>query len=108
MVRQMSKESCFIAPSNCKHVEGSQTLVKPPWEYFYQIILSLWGKLTCKTSLLVIFELLQLFVKTLIVDGKDSLCNIQNLPKLVQMELSRKINIFCQFFSLFLKYASNF
>ena len=32
MVRQMFKEPRFIAPSYCQHVEGSQTLVKSPWE----------------------------------------------------------------------------
>ena len=29
-VRQISKEPHFITPSNCKYVEGSQTLVKSP------------------------------------------------------------------------------
>ena len=30
MVRQMSKESRFITPSDCQYVERSQTLVKSP------------------------------------------------------------------------------
>ena len=75
-IRQMSKWPRFIIPFHGQQVKGSQKLVESPGEYFDQIFLSLWGTLTWKTSILVIFELLQLFVKTLTGDGKYSLCNI--------------------------------
>ena len=98
----------MIAPFYSQHVKWFETLVKSPWEYFYQIILSRWEKPTWKTSLLMIFELLQLFVKTLTADDKCSLCNISNLQELIQMQLSKKLKTFCQFFSRVLKSASNF
>ena len=56
----------------------------------------------------MIFELLQLFVKTLTADDKCSLCNISNLQELIQMQLSKKLKTFCHFFSRVLKSASNF
>ena len=90
MVRQISEWPRFIAPFYGQHVKGSQTLVKSPWEYFYQIIFSLWENLTWKTSQLVIFELLRVFVKPLTPNDKYSLCIIWNLPELIQMLLSKK------------------
>ena len=61
-----------------------------------------------KTSLLVIFELLRRLFKTLTADGKYSSCNIQNVPALIQMQLSKKVKPVCKLFSLFLISASNF
>ena len=50
--------------------------------------------MTCKTSLLLIFELLRVFVKILTADHKYSLCYIWNLNVLSQMQLSKKVKIF--------------
>ena len=50
--------------------------------------------MTCKTSLLLIFELLRVFVKILTADHKYSLCYIWNLQVLSQMQLSKKVKIF--------------
>ena len=108
MVRQIFKQSCFIAPFYGQHVNGSQTFVKSPPECFYIIILSLRGKLTSKNSLFLIFELLRLFVKILTPDDKYSVCNIWNLQELYQMHLSNKLRTLCKFFSPFFKSASNF
>ena len=46
MVGQVYNEPRFIALSYCQHVEGFQALVEFPWEYFYEIMLSLSEKLT--------------------------------------------------------------
>ena len=45
-------------------------------------------------SLLVIYEILQLFVNTLTADGKYSLRNSDNLMQLIQMELYEKQKVF--------------
>lgn len=63
MVTQTSKSLRFITPFYGQHVQGSQTLVKSLWEYFHEFVLSILEKLTWKTSSLVIFELLPLFLK---------------------------------------------
>ena len=41
-------------------------------------------------SLLVIFEILELFVNTLTPNDKYSLCNSEYLPQRIQMQLSKK------------------
>ena len=56
----------------------------------------------------MIFKLLRLFVKTLNADDKYYLCNIWDLKKQYQMQLSKIFKIFCPFFSSFLKSTSNF
>ena len=82
--------------------------MKCPWEYFYQISLSLWTKLTWKTSLLLICELAQDFIKTLPADHKYSLFYIFNLQVLYQMQLSEKLKLFAEILFPFSKYSSNF
>ena len=64
--------------------------------------------MTCKTSLLLIFELLRVFIKILTADHKYSLCYIWNLHVLSQLQLSKKVKMFFDFFSPFLKSSSNF
>ena len=54
--------------------------------------------MTWKISLLVIFELLLLFFKTLTADDKYPLCNIWNLPQVIQMLLSKKVKNVLNFF----------
>ena len=54
--------------------------------------------------MLLIFEVLRLFLKTLTAAGKYSLCNIWTLQELIQLQLSKKQKKICQF----LKAASNF
>ena len=107
-VTQMFKYHRVIAPSYGQRVKRSKTLVKCPWEYFYQNCLLLWSKLTWETSLLLIFELLRVFIETLTADHRYSLCYIWNLQVLHQMQLSKKLKTFPQFFFPFLKSSSNF
>ena len=94
----MFKYHRVIAPSYGQHVKRSKTLVKCPWQYFYKTCLLLWSKLTWETSLLLIFELLQVFIETLTADHRYSLCYIWNLQVLHQMQLSKKLKTFPQFF----------
>ena len=64
--------------------------------------------MTWETSLLLIFELLRVFIETLTAYHKYSLCYIWNLQVLHQMQLSKKLKTFPQFFFPFLKSSSNF
>ena len=61
-----------------------------------------------KSLLLMIFELLRLFVKTLTGDNKYSLCDIWNLQDLIQIHLSKKVKTFCWIFPRLLKSTSGF
>ena len=61
-----------------------------------------------KTSDLVIPEMLGLFVNTLAADDKYSVPSGENLPQPTRMKLSKKSKKVSEFFSTYLKYASNF
>ena len=50
-----------------------------------------------KMSLFLIFEILGLFVNTLIADDKFSLCNSEKLQQPLQMQLSNKQKVFLNF-----------
>ena len=54
-------------------------------------------------SLLVICEILGLSVNTFTADGKYFLCNNENLPQEIEMQLSKKQITFSKFFLSFLK-----
>ena len=84
----MSKKPRSRTPLASQHVKGCQTLLKFSRQHCYHIFSSLSGKLSRKISLLVICKILGLFVNTLTADGKYSLCNRENLPQTIQIELS--------------------
>ena len=65
------------------------------------------GKLSCKKSPSVWYEILRLFVNALTADGKYSCSNMQNLPQQFQTPLSQRRKIFSGFFIAFLKFALN-
>ena len=69
----MSKRPCFGKPFDSQHVKGSQTLLKCPNKYFYPFFWSIRQKLSCKTCLLVISEILGLCANTLTANGRYSL-----------------------------------
>ena len=52
-----------MVPFYSQHVQRCKTLAKSPWEYFYQISLSFWAKMTCEMSLLLILEFLRVLIK---------------------------------------------
>ena len=87
-VRPHSKKRRVRTPFESQHVKGSQTLVKFVWEYFYQILLTLWGKLIWKTSPLVTCEILGVFVNTLTADDKYRVLDCGNLLLPIQSQLS--------------------
>ena len=104
--RWMSKKPRFRTPFPSQHAKGSERLLKSAWQHFHLIFSSIWGKLSWKMSLLVIFQILKLFVKTLAVNDKYSLRNGENLPHPVQIQLSKKQENFSEFFAPFLKSKS--
>ena len=61
-----------------------------------------------KKSLLVIYKMLRLFVKTLTVDEKHYLLTRDNLTQAIEVELSRTQKTFCQFCFAFLETLLNF
>ena len=69
----MPKKSQIRTLTDSQHVKGSETLHKSARQYFPDIFLSLWKKITSKNSVLVVFEILTLFVNILTPDDKYSL-----------------------------------
>ena len=61
-----------------------------------------------KKVFLVIHEILRSFFNTLPLDDKYSLGNTENVPQPIQMQLSKRLQIFFQFFTAFLKSTFNF
>ena len=107
-VTQIFKELRVIASFYDQHVKRCKKLVKCPSEYFCEICLSRWAKLAWKTSLLLIWELAQIFIETLNADHKYPLWYIFNLQVLYQMLLSKRLKTFSEFLSPFSKSSSNF
>ena len=128
MVRKISKKPSFRKPFDSRHAKGSQILLKLTWQQFFQICHSISMNLSWKMSLLVICEILGLLFNTLTADGKNLswkmsllvICKIlgllfntlsadgkyslrgrENLPQPIQMQLSKKQNLFLYFFQYF-------
>ena len=53
-----------------QHIKGSETLLKSTWQCFCHIFWSLWQKISSKSSVLVVCEILRLFVHILTPDDK--------------------------------------
>ena len=102
-----SKRSCFTRPCGNQRVNGFQTLLKSARQHYYPIFPRIWDILRWQKSALVWSEILRLFVNTLTVDNKYSLCNVHNFAQQVQTPLSQKQKTFCAFFLAFLKCAWN-
>ena len=108
LVRSMPKRSVFKGSFEKQHGKCAQTLLKCQGQLLYHIYWSLWRQLSYKKSLLVTCKISILFPNTLSADSKCSLLNRENLTQPVQMQVSRKQNIFSRFFSAFLKSSLNF
>ena len=102
-----SKRCCFRTPFANERVNGFQTLLKSARHHYYRLFSSIRGKLSCKKSPSVWYEILRLFFNALTADDKSSGSNMQNFPQQVQTPLSRKQNTFSWFFIAFLKSAWN-
>ena len=107
LVRSMPKKSRFKGSFRKQHGKRAQTLLKFAWQHIYHIYWSLCRILSDKKSLLVICKISRLFINTVSADGKYSLVNRHNLTQPIQIQLSRKQNIFSDFFSAFLKSSWN-
>ena len=107
MATQTSIRSCFRTPLANERVNGFQTLLKSARHHHYPLFSSVRGKLSCKKSPSVWYEILRLFVKALTADDKYSDSNMQNLPEQFQAPLSQNQKTFFWFFIAFLKCAWN-
>ena len=104
-VRTLSKKRRFRKRFESQLVKASQILAKSPWERFYHVFSSFWGKLIRKMSPLVTDEILGVFVNTLTADGKYPVEDWENLPLSIQMQFSDNWKIFSQFFVQFLGFT---
>ena len=82
-------------------------MLKSAPHHYYPLFSSIWGKLSCKKSPSVWFEILRLLVNALTADDKYSGSNMQNLPQQFQTPASQKQKTFSWFFIAFLKGAWN-
>ena len=97
VVRYMCKKSHFSLPFQKEHGKQVSTLFKFERQHLYHIYWSAGRQLSCKKSLLVIWESLRLFVNTLSAVDKCSLPNRDNLNQPIHMQLSQKLKTFCSF-----------
>ena len=91
------KRSCFRTPFANERVNGFQTVMKSARHHYYPLFLSIRGKLSCKKSPSVWYEILRLFVKALTADDKHSFSNMQILPQQFQTSLYQKKKTFSDF-----------
>ena len=91
------KRSCLRAPFASERVNGFQTLLKSARHKYHPLFSSNRGKLSCKKSALVWYEILRLFVNALTADDKYSCSNMQNLLQQFQPPLSHKQKTFSDF-----------
>ena len=104
----MSKKSRFRIHFEKQDGKRVQTLLKFKWQQLYHIYWSMWGKSSCRKSLLVICKFLRLFVSTVTVNDKYFLLNKDNLKQPIQIQLPQKQKTFSKFFSQLLQSAWNF
>ena len=98
---QTSKSSCFRTSFASERVNGFQTLLKSARHPYYPLFSSIRGKLSCKKSPSVWYEILRLFANALIADDKYSVSNMQDLRQHIQTLLSQRQKTFLDFFNHF-------
>ena len=97
VVRYMCKKSCFPLPFQKEHGKLLSTHFKFQRQQLQHIYWSTGRQLSCKKSLLVIWESLRLFLNTMSAFDKCSLRNRNNLMQPIHMQLSQKLKTFCSF-----------
>ena len=102
-----SKRSCFRTPFANERVNGFQTLLNSGRHHYCALLSSIRGKLSCKKSPSVWYEILRLFVKALTADNKYSDSNMKNFHQQFQTPLSQKKKTLSGFFMAFMKCAWN-
>ena len=108
VVRYMCKKSGFRLPFQKEHGKLVSTLFKFERQHLYHIYCSTGRELSCKKSLLVIWQSLRRFVNTISAVEECSLPNRDNLMEPIHMELSQKLKTFSWIFLAFLKSRLNF
>ena len=97
VVRYMCKKSRFRLPFQKEHGKLVSTLFKFERQHLYHIYCSTGRELSCKKSLLVIWQSLRRFVNTMSAVDKCSLPIRDNLVEPIHMQLSQKLKTFCSF-----------
>ena len=97
VVRYMCKKSCFPLPFQKEQGKLLSTLFKFQRQHLHHIYWSTGRQLSCKKSLLVIWESLRLFVNTMTAFDKWSLPNRDILMQPIHMQLSQKFKTFSGF-----------
>ena len=108
VVRQISRRPRFRTPLDSQQAKVAQTLLKSARQHFHHIFSSLFKKLRCKMSLLVIYWILALFFNILTADDKYSLPNSENLPQSIHVQLCKKEKTFSKFLAAFLESKLSF
>ena len=107
-LRPFCKKRRFGTHFKSQHVKVSPILGKCPWEHFYQVFPSLWGRLIWKISPLVVGEFFWGFVDTLSANGRYHVQDWENFSLRIPMKLYEKWKTFSEFFVPFLETTSNF
>ena len=108
VVRYMCKKSRSRLPFQKEHGKLVSTLLKFERKHLHPIYWSTGKQLSCKKSLLGIWESLRLFVNTMSVVDKWSPPNRNNLMEPIHMQLSQKLKAFSEFFPAFSKSRLHF
>ena len=106
LVRYMCKKCHFRLPFHNEHGKLVSILFKFEREHLYHIYWSTGRQLSCKKSLLMIWESLRLFVNTMSAVDKCCLSNRDNLMPPIHMQLSQKLKTFCRFILHFRNFCS--
>ena len=102
------RDPVFENPSVPNTLNMSQKRLKPAEKHFYPTFSLFWAKFSQAKSDSVRSEILGLFVNTFTGDNEYSRHNREILPIPTQMQLSRKLRIFCDFFGSYLEYLLEF
>ena len=107
-VRYMCKMFRSRLPFQKQHGKPVSILFKFERQHLCHIYWSTGTQLSCKKSLLVIWESLRLFFNTMIALDKCSLPHRENLMQPIHMQLFQKLKTFSRFFSAFSESQLNF
>ena len=99
----MSKKSHFRGTSENQRGKRAQALLKSASQHLYQIHWLLPGDVSRKKSLLLTWQILGLFLNTLLADEKYLVLQRNNLTIASEMQISQKQKTFSQFFAPVLK-----
>ena len=106
MVIQTYKRSCLSKPFGSQRVSESQKLLESAEKHFYRFFVTL-SQIDLGNFYLLKSETLWLLVKTLTAEYEYSWSNRENLLLSIQMQWSKKVKTFCQFFITFLESTLN-